>query len=112
MRRGQVWWGDLGDPRGSAPAGRRPLVIVSDDAFNRSAIATVTVVPVTTNLRWARAPGNVFLPQGGAGLPEDSVANVTQVATIDRADLGEQVGSLDEVLMRQLDAGLRRALAL
>jgi mRNA interferase MazF len=112
MLRGQVWWGDPGDPRGSAPAGRRPLVIVSDDTFNRSRIATVTVVPVTTNLRWASAPGNVFLPQGAAGLLEDSVANVTQVATIDRGDLREQVGKLDAVVIRQLDAGLRRALAL
>ncbi len=112
MRRGQVWWGDLGDPRGSAPAGRRPLVIVSDDVFNRSRIATVSVVPVTTNLRWAKAPGNVFLPKGAGGLREDSVANVTQVATVDRGDLGEQMGKLDAALIRQVDGGLRRALGL
>ena len=107
-----MWWGDLGEPRGSAPAGRRPLVIVSDDAFNRSRIATVSVVPVTTNLRWARAPGNVFLPKWAGGLREDSVANVTQVATVDRSDLGEQMGELDAVLIQQVDAGLRRALGL
>jgi mRNA interferase MazF len=112
MRRGQVWWGDLGEARGSASAGRRPLVIVSDDTFNQSRIATVTVVPVTTNLRWAKAPGNVFLPRGAGGLREDSVANVTQVATVDRADLGEQLGKLEAGLVRQLDAGLRRALGL
>ena len=112
MRRGQVWWGDLGEAHGSAPAGLRPLVIVSDDAYNQSRIATVTVVPVTTNLRWARAPGNVFLPSGAGGLREDSVANVTQVATVDRADLGEQLGKLDGALIRQVDAGLRRALGL
>lgn len=112
MRRGQVWWGDLGEPRGSAPAGRQPLVIVSDDTFNRSRIATVTVVPVTTNLRWAKAPGNVFLPKGAGGLREDSVANVTQVATVDRSDLGDQVGNLDAFLIQQVDAGLRRALGL
>lgn len=112
MRRGQVWWGDLGDPRRSAPGGRSPLVIVSDDAFNRSRIATVTVVPVTTNLRWARAPGNVFVPKGAGGLPEDSVANVSQVATVDRSDLGQQMGKLDPMLIRQVDAGLRRALGL
>jgi mRNA interferase MazF len=87
-------------------------VIVSDDTFNRSRIATVTVVPVTTNLRWAMAPGNVFLPKGAGGLSEDSVANVTQVATVDRADLGEPVGKLDAVLIQQVDAGLRRALGL
>ncbi len=112
MRRGQVWWGDLGDPRDSTPAGRRPLVIVSDDVFNRSRIATVSVVPVTTNLRWAKAPGNVFLPKGAGGLREDSVANVTQVATVDRSDLGEQMGKLDAALIQQVDAGLRRALGL
>jgi mRNA interferase MazF len=107
-----VWWGDLGDAHGSAPAGRRPVVIVSDDTFNQSRIATVTVVPVTTNLRWAKAPGNVFLPRGAGGLHEDSVANVTQVATVDRADLGEQLGKLDAALVHQVDAGLRRALGL
>lgn len=112
MRRGQVWWGDLGDPRRSAPGGRSPLVIVSDDAFNRSRIATVTVVPVTTNLRWAKAPGNVFVPKGAGGLHEDSVANVSQVATVDRSDLGQQMGKLDPMLIRQVDAGLRRALGL
>jgi mRNA interferase MazF len=112
MRRGQVWWGDLGEARGSAPAGRRPLVIVSDDTFNRSRIATVTVVPVTTNLRWAGAPGNVFLPRGAGGLSEDSVANVTQVAMVDRTDLGEQLGKLDAVLIQRVDAGLRQALGL
>ena len=112
MRRGQVWWGDLGEARGSAPGVRRPLVIVSDDTFNRSRIATVTVVPVTTNLRWAKAPGNVFLPKGAGGLREDSVANVTQAGTVDRADLGEQLGKLDAVLIQQVDAGLRRALGL
>lgn len=112
MRRGQVWWGDLGEARGSAPAGRRPLVIVSDDVFNRSRIATVSVVPVTTNLRWAKAPGNVFLPRGSGGLLEDSVANVTQVATVYRSDLGEQMGKLDVALIQQVDSGLRRALGL
>lgn len=87
-------------------------MIVSDDTFNRSGIATVTVVPVTTNLRWAKAPGNVFLARGAGGLREDSVANVTQVATVDRSDLGEQLGKLDAVLIQQVDAGLRRALGL
>jgi len=112
MRRGQVWLGDLGEGRRSAPARRRPLVIVSDDTFNQSRIATVTVVPVTTNLRWAKAPGNVFLPRGAGGLREDSVANVTRVATVDRADLGEQLGKLEAALIQQLDAGVRRALGL
>ncbi len=112
MRRGQLWWGDLGEARGSAPAGRRPLVIVSDDTFNRSRIGMVTVVPVTTNLRWAKAPGNVFLPRGAGGLREDSVANVTQVATVDRADLSGQLGKLDAVLIQKVDAGLRQALGL
>lgn len=112
MRRGQVWWGDLGEPRGLAPAGRRPLVIVSNDVFNRSCIATVSVVPVTTNSRWAGAPGNVFLPKGAGGFREDSVANVIQVATVDRGALGKQIGKLDAALIQQLDAGLRRALGL
>src|SRR5947207_1360760 len=80
--------------------------LVSGNTLN-TRIATVAVVPVTTNLRWARAPGNVFLPRGAGGLLEDSVANVTQVATVDRADLGDQLGKLDAALIQQVNAGLR-----
>ncbi len=112
IRRGELWWADLGPPRGSAPARRRPVLVVSADAWNRSRIDTVTCVAVTSNLRLADAPGNVLLPDGTGGLDEDSVANVSQVVTLDKAWLTERIGSLDHALSSRVDDGLRRALDL
>ena len=94
IAQGEIWWADLGDPSGSGP-GFRPVVIVQGEPFNRSAIATVVCVPLTSNLRWAEAPGNVLLGSGITGLPSDSVANVSQVITLDRSHLTERVGRLD-----------------
>ncbi len=84
ISQGEVWWTDLGEPVGSAPGYRRPVVVVQSDSFNRSKIATVVCVALTTNLRWADAPGNVLLTAEVTGLPKDSVANVSQIMTVDR----------------------------
>ena len=94
--RGEVWWADLPEPSGSAPGFRRPIVVVQGDAFNHSRISTVVCVPLTSNLRWADAPGNVLLPAGLTGLPKDSVANVSQIVTLDRGSLTERLGRLPE----------------
>lgn len=110
--RGAVWWCDLGDPRGSAPAHRRPIVVVSDDRYNASALRTVTVVALTSNLRRAAQPGNVAVPAELSGLGSDSVVNVTQVATVDKDDLTDRCGDLPPAVMEQVNLGLRRALAL
>jgi mRNA interferase MazF len=112
IRRGEIRWADLGEPRGSAPAHRRPVVIVQAEPYNRSRLATALVVVVTTNQRLAAMPGNVVLPAPATGLREDSVANATQLATIDRADLGDLIGSVPAWLMTDLDRGLRRVLDL
>lgn len=94
IAQGEVWWADLAEPSGSAPGFRRPVVVVQGDAFNHSRIATVVCVALTSNLRWADAPGNVLLAARATGLPKDSVANVSQLVTLDRAALTEQVGAL------------------
>lgn len=107
-----MWWADLGSPRGSAPALRRPVVVVSADFVNRSAIRTVSVVGLTSNVRWAGAPGNVLIAAGMAGLSQESVANVTQLQTIERSDLDDKLGKLPRQVMRDIDAGLRRVLDL
>ncbi|HEY2180489.1 MAG TPA: type II toxin-antitoxin system PemK/MazF family toxin [Solirubrobacteraceae bacterium] len=112
MHRGEVWWADLGLPRGSAPALRRPVLIVSADPYNRSRLSTVTVVVLTGNARLAGLPGNVAISTEFAEIEADSVVNVTQIATIDRETLEERVTALPDWLMAQVDAGLRRALAL
>ncbi|HET6497788.1 MAG TPA: type II toxin-antitoxin system PemK/MazF family toxin [Coriobacteriia bacterium] len=96
IAQGEVWWADLGEPAGSQPGYRRPVVVVQGDSFNRSRIATVVCVPVTSNLRWAEAPGNVLLDCSDTGLPKDSVANVSQPVTLDRSALTDRVGVLPE----------------
>src|SRR5271165_924252 len=112
MLRGELWWADLGLPRGSAPALRRPVLIVSADQYNRSELRIVTVVVLTSNMRLAAVPGNVTLPAEVVDVEEDSVANVTQIATLDRGALEGRIGAMPDWAMAQVDAGLQRALAL
>jgi mRNA interferase MazF len=112
VRRGDVCWADLGDPRGSAPGYRRPVVVVSSDRFNRSRIRTVIVAAVTTSPRAAAAPGNVVLEAGAAGLDRDCSVNLSALLTLDRATLDEPVGALDAALRRRLDDGLGLVLGL
>ena len=110
--RGEVWWADLIDPRGSEPGFRRPVVVVQSDAFNRSRIGTVIVVAVTSNLDLAAAPGNVRLIPEASRLPRESVANVSQVITLDRRFLTERVACLPVAVTVAIDQGLRLSLGL
>jgi len=106
VNQGDVWWADLGDPVGSGPGLRRPVVIVQGDSFNRSRISTLVVVPLTTNLRWADAPGNVLLRSRHTALPKDSVANVSQIVTIDRSVLRDRAGRLRKADLSLILAGI------
>lgn len=110
IAQGEVWWADLAEPAGSEPGYRRPVVVVQCDAFNRSRIATVVCVPLTSNQRWARAPGNVALEVAATGLPKDSVANVSQLVALDRTVLDERVGKLPERELALVLAGIDVAL--
>lgn len=112
VERGQVWWADLDEPRGSAPGFRRPLLVVQDDAFNRSRLRTVIAVVLTSNLRLVEAPGNVLLPAKASGLSKDSIANVSQVVTLDRDFLSEPVGRIKGQLLKDVENGLRLVLGL
>jgi mRNA interferase MazF len=112
VHRGEIWWADLDEPRGSAPGFRRPVLVVQSDAFNRSRLTTTLVVSLTSNLRLVEAPGNVLLPAKASGLPKDAVANVTQLLTLDEDFLTERAGKLPPRLMAQIDAGLTLVLAL
>ena len=112
VQRGEIWWADLAEPRGSEPGFRRPLLIVQADPFNRSRIATTIGVALTSNLRLVDAPGNVLVPKRSSGLPKDSVANVSQVVTVDREVLTERAGKLSAEVMATVDAGLRLVLSL
>lgn len=112
VERGQVWWADLGEPDGSEPGFRRPILIVQDDAFNRSRLHTVIAVVLTANLRLLDAPGNVLLPAKTSGLPKDSVANVSQVVTVDRDFLLEPAGRVRGQSLKDVETGLRLVLGL
>lgn len=112
IRRGDIWWASLPEPVGSEPGSRRPLLIVQSDDFNRSAIATVLGVILTTNTRLAEAPGNVLLSRRATGLAKDSVANVSQVVTADKRFLLERVRTLPARALIRVENGLRLVMGL
>ena len=106
LAQGEIWWVELAEPEGSGPGLRRPVVIVQGDALNRSRIATAICVPLTSNLAWAKAPGNVLLSERATGLPRESVANVSQFIAIDRAYLTDRVGKLSPKKLAQILGGI------
>ncbi|HEV8555165.1 MAG TPA: type II toxin-antitoxin system PemK/MazF family toxin [Actinophytocola sp.] len=112
IERGSIHWADLGEPDGSRPAKRRPVLVVQADPYNASRLSTVLVAIVTSNTNLATAPGNVFLPASATGLPRDSVVNVTALVTLNKEDLTRRVGDVPMVLMRDVDSGLRQVLGL
>jgi mRNA interferase MazF len=112
VKRGEVWWATLAESTSSEPGYRRPVVIVQSDEFNRSRIRTVIAAVVTSNITLAAAPGNVLLPKRSSGLSRESVVNVSQMVTLDKAFLTERVGRLPPAKLRELDEGLRLVLAL
>ena len=106
ISQGDVWWAELPDPSGSGPGFRRPIVVVQGDAMNRSRIATVICVPLTSNLNWAGAPGNVSLSARTTGLPKESVANVSQILTLDKSLLEDRVGKVSQAKLGLILAGI------
>ena len=107
---GEVWWADLPAPTGSEAGFRRPLVVVQGDRFNRSRLATIVSVPLTSQLRWADAPGNVLLRSRSTGLPRDSVANVSLILPVNRTQFDERAGVLSELELQQIFIGIDRVL--
>jgi len=112
ISQGDVWWAELPEPSGSGPGFRRPVIVVQGDALNRSRIATTVCVPLTSNLRWAEAPGNMLLTSRMTGLPKDSVANVSQIVALDKSLLTKRAGRLStaktEVVLSGIDVVLGR----
>jgi mRNA interferase MazF len=111
IQQGDVVWVDLPPARGSAPAGRRPAVVLQHDRYNRSRINTAVVAAITSNLAYAGLPGNVRLRKGEAGLPSPSVVNVTQIATVDRAEITARAGQLSPERLLEVWGGVRLVLA-
>ncbi len=110
IRQGDLFWVDLGEPSGSGPGLRRPFVVVQNDLFNRSRLATVIMCALTSNLRRAEAPGNVLLAQGEGNLSKDSVVNVTQLFTIDKGELTDRIGRLGNDRVADILRGIRLVL--
>jgi mRNA interferase MazF len=106
VSQGDVCWAELAEPKGSGPGFRRPVVVIQGDALNRSRIGTVLCVALTSNLKWSAAPGNVALSASATGLPKDSVANVTQIVTLDRVELTERVGKLSRAKLELVLSGI------
>jgi mRNA interferase MazF len=112
IERGGIYWAGLGAPVGSRPAKRRPVLVVSADAYNGSRLATVLTAAITSNTSLATMPGNVFLPATATGLARDSVVNVTALITLNKTDLGNHIGDAPPALLLEVDRGLRRVLGL
>ena len=106
VSQGEVWWADLGEPRGSKPAFLRPIVVIQGDGLNRSRIATVVCIAITSNLKWGSAPGNVLLAESATGLPKESVANVSQIVTLDKSELAARVGKLPKAKLELVLSGV------
>lgn len=107
IKQGDIFWLDLGTPSGSAPGYRHPHVVVQNNLFNQSRINTVVVCALTSNLRRARAPGNVLLSKGEANLKKASVVNISQVVTVDKSDLVEKIGTLSPHRINQIIEGIK-----
>ncbi len=112
MFRGEIWWASLPVPRGSEPGYRRPVVIVQSDAFNRSEISTIVVAAISSNLRLAEAPGNIYLKRRDSKLPKDSVIDISRLFTIDKKCLIEKVRELSPDGISELDEGLKIVLSI
>jgi mRNA interferase MazF len=106
IAQGEVWWADLDDPGGSEPGFRRPILVVQGDAFNRSRLRTVVCLPLTGQVKWAEAPGNVLLAPRETGLEKPSVANVSQIVALDRDVLETRVGKVAKARLALVLAGI------
>ncbi len=107
INHGDIFWINLGKPSGSAPGFKHPHVVIQNNVFNLSRINTVVVCALTSNLKRAKAPGNVFLPKGEANLKKESVVNISQIITVDKSDLIEKIGSLSKVHLKQILEGVK-----
>ena len=107
IRQGDIFWLDLGSPSGSAPGYRHPHLVIQNNLFNQSKINTVVVCALTSNLKRAKAPGNLLLSKGEANLKKQSVVNVSQIVTVDKTDLVEKIGTLTPSRMKQVIEGMK-----
>jgi mRNA interferase MazF len=107
IRQGEIYWIDLGEPRGSEPAFRHPYIVIQNNIFNSSRLNTVAVCALTSNLKRAEAPGNVLLQKGEANIPKQSVVNITQIFTVNKNDLEDKIGKVSEARFGEILNGIK-----
>lgn len=107
IKQGDIFWVDFGSPKGSEPGYRHPHVIIQNNVFNASKINTIVICALTSNLKWARSPGNVLLKKGEGNVPKDSVVNISQIATVDKSFLEEKIGTLPPSKIKQIIDGVK-----
>ena len=112
IKRGELWWALLPQPSGSEPGYKHPVLIIQTDHFNKSLISTTIAVVITSNLKLAHAPGNILLPKTQTKLTKDSVANVSQLVTVDKHFLNKKIGVLNKSLFQQVESGIQLVLGL
>jgi len=110
MLRGEIWWANLPPPRGSHPAKRRPVLVIQSDSFNQSRINTIICAAITSNTELASLPGNLLLEKSVSGLDKTSVVNFSQIATLDKDELTEQVSMLPKSVIEKVDKCLKLVL--
>ena len=107
INQGDIFWIELGIPSGSSPGYKHPHVVIQNNVFNRSKINTVVVCALTSNLKRAKAPGNVLLSKGEANLKKQSVVNISQIVAVDKSDLIEKMGTLSSTRVSQILEGIK-----
>ncbi len=107
IKQGEIYWVDLTEPRGSEPGYRHPHIIIQSNLFNASRINTIVVCSLTSNLKRAKAPGNVLLNQGEANLPKKSVVTMSQIFTVNKDDLVEKIGQVSEKRITEILNGIK-----
>ena len=107
IKQGEIYWVDLTEPRDSEPGYRHPHIVIQNNLFNASRINTIVVCSLTSNVKRAKAPGNVLLNQGEANLPKKSVVNISQIFTVNKSDLIERIGQVSEKRITEILNGIK-----
>ena len=107
IRRGAIYWIDFSPGKGSEPRGRRPGLVIQNNALNDSKLNTVIVIAITSTMRFGDLPGNVTLKKGEANMPKSCVINVTQIKSVDKGSLVETIGSLSNQKMEEVIDGMK-----
>jgi mRNA interferase MazF len=107
IRNGSIYWIDFSPGKGSEPAGRRPGLVVQNNALNDSKLNTVIVLAITSNLKYGELPGNVLLKKGEAHMPKACVINVTQIKSVDKSSIKEKIGTLSNEKFTEVIEGMK-----